>query len=195
MPKIKNFRENNPDYKINIFIAESHIEFDKQKDIYFAIRIAKANNWKNFVVKLLVKEELVCICSPELIKSPLEKAEELLNHNLLFHNSRPNSWNEFLKKNGIKKSEIEFKDGYQHFFMLINAVKNGLGIALVPKFLVKDELQSSQLKLAFNKDFRSGYNYYLISPKEKSHFIKMKEFSDWIVKEISYSELAFKNLI
>lgn len=185
MPKIKKFREKNPEYKINLFIAESHVEFDKHKDVDFAIRIAKGNSWKNFVVKLLAKEELVCVCSPELIKSPLKKAEELLSYNLLLHNSRPNTWNEFFKKNGIKKSEIEFKDGYQHFFMLINAAKNGLGIALVPKFLVKNELQIVQLKLAFSKGLKSGYNYYLISPKQKAHLIKIKDFSDWITNEVS----------
>ena len=180
MPKIKKFREKNPNYKINLFIAKSHIELDKRENIDFAIRIAKGNNWKNFVVKILAKEELVCVCSPELIKAPLKKAVELLDYNLLLHNSRSTYWDEFLKKNGVKKTAIEFNDGYQHFFMLINAAKSGLGIALVPKFSVKDELQSGQLKLAFNKGYVSGYNYYLISPKQKSHLAKTKDFSDWI---------------
>ncbi len=187
MPRLKKFKEQNPDYKINLFAADSHVEFDKRDDIDFSIRIAKGNCWKNFVVKLLAKEELICVCSPKLIRSPLKKAEELLNYNLLLHSARPNSWNEFFKNNGIKNPEIEFKDGYQHFFMLIDAAKNGLGIALVPKFLVKNELQTDQLNLAFDKVFKSGYKYYLISQKQKEHLIKIKDFGSWIMDEMLLS--------
>lgn len=183
IPKLKNFKEQNSDYKINIFIADVDAEFDNLKDLDFSVQLAKKNHWKNFVVKILIKEELVCVCSPDLIKSPLKKAEELLNYNLLLHGSRPNCWYEFFKSNSIKKVDIDFKDGYQHFFMLINAAKNKSGIALVPKFLIEDELKSGQLKLAFNKGFKSGYNYYLISPKQKSHLIKIKDFSNWIMNE------------
>ncbi len=183
IPKLKNFKEQNSGYKINLFIADVDAEFNNLKDLDFSFRLAKKNRWKSFVVKTLIKEELVCVCSPNLIKSTLKKAEELLHYNLLLHGSRPNCWYEFFKSNSIKKVEIDFKDGYQHFFMLINAAKNQSGIALVPKFLVEDELQSGQLKLAFSKGFKSGYNYYLITPKQKSHLIKTKDFSDWIMNE------------
>lgn len=185
MPKIKEFKVQNPEYKINIFIGDSHLDFDKRDNIDFSIRIAKKNSWKNFVVKILIKEELICIASPNLIKSTLKNAKELLCYNLLLHVSRPKTWSDFFKHHKIRNPEIDFNDGYQHFFMLINAAKNGLGIALVPKFLVINELQNGQLKKVLNTEFKSGYNYYLISPKQKSHLIKMKEFGDWLIKNTS----------
>ncbi len=182
--KIKEFKAQNPEYKINIFIGDSHLDFDKRDNIDFSIRIAKKNSWKNFVVKLLIKEELICIASPKFIESPLQNVKELLNHDLLLHNNRTNLWQDFFKHHKIQKPEIDFSDGYQHFFMLINAAKNGLGIALVPKFLVINELQNGQLKQVINEEFKSGYSYYLISQKQQSHMVKIRDFTNWITNDL-----------
>jgi LysR family glycine cleavage system transcriptional activator len=184
IPKLKNFREKNPEYKINLFIANNHINLDLRDDIDFSIRIAKKNSWKGFVVEQLLKEDLVCVCAANFkIKLPIKSAAELLSHNLLLHSQRPNSWYEFFKYHKIKNPEIEFNDSYQHFFMLIKAAKDGFGISLVPKFLVEEELKNGQLKLAFNQAFKSDYIYYLISQKQKAHLIKMTDFSGWIREE------------
>jgi len=187
IPQLKKFKEKNPEYKINLFISSSHVNLDSRDDIDFSIRITKGNCWKGFKVEKLFKEEMVCVCSPEFkIKAPLKNVAELLSHNLLFHSNRPNAWYEFFKHHKIKQNEIEINDGYQHSFMLIKAAKDGFGIGLVPKFLVEEELKTGQLKLAFSKSFKSGYNYYLISQKQKSHLRKMQDFSEWIKNEPSF---------
>lgn len=183
MPKIKEFRRQNLEYKINLFIADSHVDFDENHDIDLAIRIAKKNCWKNFLVRPLFEEKMVCICAPKFLKSTLKNCNELLRYNLLLHNNRSNLWQEFFKYHKVKNPELEFSDGYQHFFMLINAAKNGSGIALVPEFLVKNEIENSQLKLAFDGSFKSGYSYYLIHPKPKAHLQKIEDFKNWIIGE------------
>ena len=68
--------------------------------------------------------------------------------------------------------------------MLIKAAKDGLGIVLIPDFLIKNELENGSLVKIFTDDFESGYNYYLINPKQKSHLQKIVDFKSW-VKEIS----------
>jgi hypothetical protein len=43
----------------------------------------------------------------------------------------PKTWQNYLKFHRVKKTEINFKMGFNIFFMLLKAAKNGLGIALI----------------------------------------------------------------
>jgi len=184
MPRLEDFKSRYPHYKINIRIGDSHVGFDKRDDTDFSIRIARKNSWPNFCVEKLIEEKMICVCSPNLkIKHPIKSAADLLNQNLLLHTSRPD-WKNYLKTHGVKKAEINHDGGFQHFFMLIKAAKDALGIALIPDFLIKNELENGSLKKVFAADFRSGYSYYIINQKQKSHLQKIEDFKDWMKKKI-----------
>lgn len=185
MPRLEGFKALYPNYKINMRIGDSHIDFDKRDDTDFSIRIARKNSWQNFCVEKLIEERMICVCSPKLkIKHPIKSATDLLNCNLLLHTSRPDTWKNYLKTHGIKKIEINHDGGFQHFFMLIKAAKDGLGIALIPDFLIKNELENGSLKRVFATDFKSGYNYYIINQKQKSHLQKIEDFKGWMKERI-----------
>jgi len=52
--------------------------------------------------------------------------------------------------------------------MLIKAAKESLGIALIPTFLIQEELNNNQLTIPFKTPYQSPYNYYLIYAKTNS---------------------------
>ena len=125
------------------------------------------------------------------IRTELERieADDLVNQKLLLHGCRPLTWRDYLKSLEVKslrvkKLDLKHDGSFQHFFMLIKAAKDGLGIVLIPDFLIKNELENGSLVKIFTDDFESGYNYYLINPKQKSHLQKIVDFKSW-VKEIS----------
>lgn len=185
MPRLKDFKTLHPYYKINIQIGDSHVGFDKRVDTDFSIRIARKNSWPNFCVKKLLEERLICVYSPKLkIKPSLKSAADLLKYNLLLHTSRPDTWKNYLKSCGVKKTDINFDEGFQHFFMLIKAAEDGLGIALIPDFLIKNELETGSLVKAFSTNFKSGYAYYLINPKQRTHLQKIIDFKNWLSNQV-----------
>lgn len=161
------------------------MEFDKRDDTDFSIRIAKKNSWPNFCVERLIEERMICVCSPKLkIKYPIKTASDLLKYNLLLHTSRQDSWRNYFKTHGVKKTEIDYDGGYQHFFLLIKAAKDGLGIALLPDFLIEEELKNGTLKKVFSASYKSGYNYYMINPKQKSNMQKIEDFKGWLKESL-----------
>ena len=187
MPRLADFKSLHPNYKINLQIGDSHVDFDKRQDTDFSIRIARKNSWPNFRVEKLIEENLICVCSPKLkAKHPIKNVADLLNRNLLLHTSRPDTWKNYLKNYGVKKIELTHDGGFQHFFMLIKAAKDGSGIALIPDFLIKEELQSGSLVKVFATSFKSGYSYYLINPKQKSYLQKIADFKNWIKKQLNH---------
>jgi LysR family glycine cleavage system transcriptional activator len=171
--RLESFKDKHPRYKLHLSISNHYTEIDKENNADFYIRIARKNIWKEFSAEMLMKEKMICICSPEFMaKNKIENIADLLRCSLLQHSSRPAAWRDFFKASKVKSSNINFTSSYQHFFMLIKAARNGYGVALVPEFLVKEELKKKELVAISKSKFSSGYNYYLLHSKQvrKSNF-------------------------
>ena len=180
VPRLSSFKALFPEYKVDIETGNDDIDFNAvETDI--AIRISKKSRWKNLNAEKLFEEKLLCVCSPKLRKKfPLKQAKDLLKYNLLLHSSRPNAWIDYLKSQKVKTTALHHDISFERFFMIIKAAKDGLGFALLPEFLIKKELENGELKIALKPEFRSGYNYYLIHPKQKSHLQKITDFKIWL---------------
>lgn len=80
---------------------------------------------------------------------------------------------------------------FELFSMLTQAAIQGLGIALIPRFLVEDELRSGQLIEVVRHAYLSDRSYYLIYPEHKSDNPSLAVFRDWLVEEAArYREAA-----
>ncbi len=177
--RLETFNNSYPNYKINVTISNNYTEIDAENGSDFYIRIAKKKFWKAFDCKQLMTEKMICVCSPKFMaKHKIKTVADLLTCHLLQHTSRSHTWEEFFKKNQIKKYMINSSIGFQHFFMLIKAAKSSQGVGLVPDFLVKEELEKGELVNIFEHKFNSGYKYFLISAKQKAHLRKIEDFKN-----------------
>jgi DNA-binding transcriptional LysR family regulator len=70
---------------------------------------------------------------------------------------------------------------YELFSMLVVAAKAGLGIALVPKFLVGQELQAGELVTPFDLSLSSNKGYYLVYPERKQNSPLLRTFETWLL--------------
>lgn len=182
IPLLDNFRHRYPRISVNITVGDGSIDFDgSQADI--AIRVAKKNLWKQYFTEKIMGEELLPVCIPSLEngKHPIHSPDDLRHHQLLQHTTRPDMWQEYLQDIGYGNVKIKHTLGFEHFFMLIEAALDGLGIALIPRFLIEKELAGGRLTILFKAVYQSPYNYYLISPKHKMELKKSKLFRDWLI--------------
>ena len=67
---------------------------------------------------------------------------------------------------------------------LIQAVAAGMGVGLLPHFLVADELQSGVLALAIDLPMPTGARYCLYIPPDKAAFAPIAAFRDWLLGEV-----------
>ncbi len=180
-PRLENFRKNYP-YKINIQTGDGMIDFDKTNaDV--AIRVTEKNIWKKFHVEKFMGEDLLPVCSPKLkVTQPINNLRDLAKHNLILDTTRPTMWEEYFAALGYKIPTIEYKLSAEHFFILIQAAKDALGIVLVPRALIEKELQQGSLVIALKTNFKSNWNHYCFSPKQKARLKKVKDFQRWIAE-------------
>ena len=70
---------------------------------------------------------------------------------------------------------------FEHFHMVIQAAVAGLGLALMPEFLVREELDNGRLLAPFDLSIPSHHAYYVVYPEEKESTFAVRAFRDWIL--------------
>ncbi len=74
--------------------------------------------------------------------------------------------------------------------MLTAAAIHGLGAALIPPFLIEDELTGGQLIPLIEHEFMSDRAYYLIYPEHKAENPALVAFREWIEAEVAHNDTA-----
>ena len=97
-----------------------------------------------------MRETVVPVCSPQfLAENPVERPDRLLQLPLLEMASRPRAWEHWFASLGI---EASYPPGmrFEQLMNVSQACAAGLGVALMPLFLIESELESGQLVRAFD---------------------------------------------
>ena len=69
------------------------------------------------------------------------------------------------------------------FAMVAQAAIAGLGLALLPDFLIAEELASGQLVTALDRPMQSAGAYWLVWPPERAEHPPLAAFRAWLVAE------------
>jgi DNA-binding transcriptional LysR family regulator len=182
IPRLGSFYARHPDITINMS-ARSVMFLFKETPLDAAIHYGQPT-WPGTAADYLFGEEIVVICKPELLKEgPFLRAEDILGFPLLHLTSRPDAWRNWLEFAGISGVRAMQGSRYEHFSLLISAARAGLGMALVPSFLIAEELKRGELAVAFDLPMESANAYYLVYPEENLSEIALNVFKEWLLEE------------
>jgi LysR family glycine cleavage system transcriptional activator len=184
IPRIPEFFAQHPDATVNFGVRL--VPFDFAAEPFDAAIHFGQPHWPGAVCELLRHEEVVPVCSPayrerETIRSP----EDLTRAMLLQQGTRPTAWAEWFSSVGVEVSNPLRGPRFEQFAMVAQAAAAGLGAALVPHFLVADELASGRLEILFPRSLMSGGAYYLVYPEHKAEAPLVRSFRNWIMTKIN----------
>jgi DNA-binding transcriptional LysR family regulator len=130
-------------------------------------------------------EEMVApVASPAFLKThPIAKGEDLLRLPLLHMASRPGAWTHWFESLGVTGTPAQGMR-FEQFGSVAQACIAGLGVALMPLFLIDSELASGQLVEAFPHQVRSPSAYYAVAPASKANFRPVVAFRAWLLEEV-----------
>ena len=181
IPRMEEFKQRHPHLYVDLSIGDFAVDFDNSRcDI--AIRSAQHEPTDANFIKLM-DEDLCLVCSP-LLAEQLKTVEDINKMTLLKHTTRPELWPYWSQQVGLTLT-TDKKFGMEHFYMLSQAAAGGMGVALIPRFFIEEQLADGSLVIPFDTGFTSPYIYYVLTPKSSNLSLKAQAFIDWLLEIFS----------
>lgn len=181
MPRFPSFLEENPEITINFVTKLTPFDFGSE-GIHAAIHFGLPD-WPGSTGTFLMNEVSVPVASPDfLIRQSFATPADLASAPLLHLASRPQAWAEWLKLNDtatIGKQGLLF----EQFSTTAQAAAAGLGVALLPRFLIEKEIERGELQVIFDTPLETRSAYYLMIPDESADYAPVLAFKNWLQQQ------------
>ncbi|MDR2837685.1 MAG: LysR family transcriptional regulator [Azonexus sp.] len=186
LPRLSDFQKQNPDIVINMTTRTRPFLFD-ETEFDAAIYFGDAG-WPGTEAHFLMREHSVPICSPTLPQAHADMTPaEIARLPLLQQTTRPYAWRHWFTSAGIDFPGDMTGARLELFSMLAQAAAMSMGVALIPPFLIRRELDSGELMIPCDRSFASERAYYFIIPERKAERPALGRFRQWLVAEAGAS--------
>ncbi|HSI56671.1 MAG TPA: LysR substrate-binding domain-containing protein [Ideonella sp.] len=181
MPRLNGFYAQHPGTLVHV---HSRIgRFDLELAAIDAVISVGDGIWPGLIAHPLLDETVLPVISPALARAhPLRQPGDLMQHLLLQVAARPDVWHRWCAAQGVPLHSMRLGPQFELTSHLIQAVASGIGVGLLPSFLVEDELRSGVLELAFDLPLATGAGYYLFVPPEKLKLPPIAAFTRWLTQ-------------
>ena len=191
IPRLNRFQNEHPDIRpvietlaLNFATPERSPDLaTRQMDVglYFG-----DGTWPDARADRLFDEIQVVVAKPGTI-APDDRTDLnalIAGQTRLIHTTRPKGWHDWGQAHGVAISGAP-GPGFEHFFMLIEAAKAGMGIALLPRVLIEGQLVDGSLEVVCDATLQNPGAYYLITPRNRINAPEVTAFRDWLLGEVA----------
>lgn len=188
-PRLPQFFSAHPGITINLTTRLSQFDFQLEAvdaGIHFGLP-----HWPGAELEFLMSETVVPACSPGVwAQHQFAQPQDLLRAPLLHLVSRPDAWRRWFDHQGCHITEIQGML-FDQFATAAQAATAGVGVALLPKFLIERELESGELVRALPQlpEVESAERYYLAWPTSRAGYPPLQAFRGWL-QEAAQSFMA-----
>lgn len=201
MPRLAHFTERHPDIETRIISSIGPVDLHaREADV--AIRVGAlpgkqyppdapkvdltmVPDWRGVLADELAPDMLVPVITAALNKpvSHFRQARDVIDFPLIHTSSRPNAWPGWLSAFGLSAHSVPRRYEYGHFFMSLEAAREGRGIAAVPDILLTEANMRDIIPLTRFRIASAG-EYYLLSLAERSREREIRLFRDWMQEQL-----------
>lgn len=179
MPRLPEFARLHPDVTINMTTRLEPFSFSSEA-FDAAIHFGEAN-WPGTEALLLKNEQLIPVCAPDLLRGEAIAApEQILSLPLLHIQTRSGAWADWFAANGVQTPKTVAGTMYDQFSTITQAAMHGLGVALMPDYLVEQDLATGRLIALHPAPTETRGAYYLVWPTRNAQAPALVKFRTWL---------------
>lgn len=183
VPRLPDFLKRHPDTVLNIASRSAPFDFDEQ-NFDLAIHYGQPV-WARATCSYLCSEIIVPAACPALLADhPVKTPEELVAGPLLHLATRPKLWAQWFEANDMDGRGAYRGNRFDQFSMVIEAATAGLGFALLPRYLIEQEIAAGTLSIVLDRPMKTENSYYLAVPEGKLENPISLAFREWITEQV-----------
>lgn len=177
-PRLPEFLRENPG--ITMHLATRIEPFDFSNESFHGAIHHGTDDWPNTSALKLWDEEVVPVMSPSLFQSGMTSADVAALPRLQLQ-TRRTVWGMWFKAHDVTSADSPALIVDQ-FATMHKAVQAGLGVGLMPKYLVTSDIDEGRLVTLPGSNPVHDGAYYLVWPEAALDYPPLAAFRDWLLK-------------
>lgn len=180
LPRLNDFLSKNPGITVNLSERADPFTF-RGTNLDAALHFDDPV-WDGVEKVHLFEEEVVPVASPrhfDLLK--IKGPSALMSLPLLHKRARPEAWQRWFETAGCKEVIPAPAMRFELYAMVIDAARAGLGVGLVPRFYVQEDVERGALAIPFDVSLKHEKRYCLVYPEHKRDSPVVQAFRDWAI--------------
>ena len=178
IPRLFRFQTLHPGIEVRLTSDDGPVDFRRQ-GLDVAIRVGRGP-WEAAKVLPLFEDRSGPVLSPALMPRVGLSPQDLPGLGLLHTRTRPGAWAGWCAEQGVALP-LEGRS-YEHFYFLLEAAVAGLGVAVAPEVLVRDDLAAGRLLAPFGFA-PTGQSYVALTDAPQNREVAI--FLDWLERQAS----------
>ncbi|MCW1920270.1 LysR family transcriptional regulator [Rhodobacter sp. KR11] len=173
-PRLAGFAKAHPEVTVNLSTRLKPFDF-ATAPFDAAIHYGR-EDWQGAAYLKLMDEEILAAASPAFTA---QTPDEVLTLPLLQLESRAGDWHRWFAHHGrpgLRPPAMLF----DQFATMQQAAVHGLGAALLPLFLIEDDLAAGRLQPLCGPAIPAAGSYYLVWPKDRPQRAPLASFIAWL---------------
>ena len=187
LPRLPRFGRAHPDVTVNMNTRLGQFDFTGT-DMDAALSFGKGD-WPQCHSLWLENEAVLPMAAPAFLReTPVIEPADLVSLPLLHIQTRPNAWKDWFAEHGVATQGLA-GTRYDQFSAILQAARHGLGVALLPEYLAREEEAEGRLEVVLDAPSPSRGSYYLVWPEEKHNTPALQAFCAWLKEEVEGEDL------
>ena len=180
VPRLAGFLERNPGLQAQVISRSEPFDLG-EAGVNVAIHYGQPV-WPGATCTYLCSETVVPVASPAFAE---RQGSAPLTPFLLHMESRPMLWFDWLTANGEGVDDAFRGHRFDQFALLIEAAVAGLGVSLVPPYLIERELREGSLQVMRDAPMTTDAAYYVVLADDRKSDPACSAFLKWITETVA----------
>jgi len=192
IPRLPAFQKAHPQVALNFVPYVQGYDFHRA-DLDCSILFGDGH-WPGAQADYLTGRDVMLIAPPAPRNKPLlRKPQDVAKFQLLQHTSVPQAWSHWCDAHGVQGVNPYAGPQLDQFHSLIRAVAAGMGLALVPRCLVAEDVATGVVSAPLRDGYVDDLGYWLCYPESRAHLPALTSFREWLHAEVACGNGIFGN--
>jgi LysR family transcriptional regulator, glycine cleavage system transcriptional activator len=185
IPRLERFHAGRPEVEVAVTTATTlHDELRGGFDVAIRRGSSDRKAWPQYHAVHVLDEADTLIASPALLEQrPIRRPADIGHHVLLGSETRPGDWTDWLEHAGVAQLAGQQRRVFDHFFVTLQAVADGLGLGIGPLPVLQGDVAAGRLVTPLPEIAVPRTGYVALVPFDADKTASLAAFIDWLVAE------------